>query len=296
MKFEINTKSLFLTFPQSKLDIDTVLSELSCKLDIQYGIACTEKHKEGGYHFHVGLQLERSFRTRNNAFFDIRGEHPNIQSARQFGAVANYIKKDGEWVEWGQPNAIRNYISLEDVGEYGSELEWLEACRKEKIPGSYATAAWKAKEALPRSILLEKPKVVGPWSLVQTKIRDLIQSARMGSIIVEGPAGVGKTTAVLDAIEYPAVWASHMDDLKGEMNEIKTVVFDDMDFKHLPRTSQIHLVDTEHDRTIHARYRNIFLPKGTKRVFTCNEYPLLFHDESIQRRVLNIECYKLYEG
>jgi hypothetical protein len=61
-----------------------------------------------------------------------------------------------------------------------------------------------------------------------------------------------------------------------------------MDFKHLPRTSQIHLVDVDNDRSIHCRYRTAFVPARTKKIFTTNESSGLIvelADAAVKRRI-----------
>jgi hypothetical protein len=78
-----------------------------------------------------------------------------------------------------------------------------------------------------------------------------------------------------------------MDDLGNfDIANHTGIVFDDMCFKHLPRTAQIHLVDQDDDRSIHIRYTTAFIPAGTPKVFTSNT-PDIFevHDEAIDRRI-----------
>jgi len=104
------------------------------------------------------------------------------------------------------------------------------------------------------------------------------------SEVIIGASGTGKTQYALSHFDRPLV-VSHIDDLKDfKPNEHDGIVFDDMDFRHLPRTAQIHLTDTDLRRSIHCRYAIFSIPKNTKKIFTCNEYPFL-DDPAINRRV-----------
>lgn len=101
--------------------------------------------------------------------------------------------------------------------------------------------------------------------------------------IVIGPSGCGKTQFALAHFKNPFI-CSHIDDLKEFSVENDGIVFDDMDFKHLPRTAQIHLVDYDNTRSIHCRFRTAKIPKKTFKIFTCNHYPFI-EDDAVRRRV-----------
>lgn len=95
------------------------------------------------------------------------------------------------------------------------------------------------------------------------------------SIIIEGPAGIGKTQWALrffDPIGKLTRLVSHIDDLKKPgLSKCKAVLFDDMDFKQYPRQTQIHICDAMETRSIHSRYINVELKKNLVRIFTCNQ-------------------------
>jgi hypothetical protein len=108
------------------------------------------------------------------------------------------------------------------------------------------------------------------------------------SLIIWGEAGIGKTCWAR-ALMPTAIFVSHMDDLLSYDTSVHDgIIFDDMDFKHLPRTAQIHLVDTDEPRSIHCRYSVAHIPAGTKKVFLTNERHgeiLLTQDSAIKRRI-----------
>jgi len=103
--------------------------------------------------------------------------------------------------------------------------------------------------------------------------------------MVVGPPGTGKTQYALSHFNKP-LFVTHMDDLKNFHQRVHDgIVFDDMNFKHLPRNSQIHLVDQDHGRSIHVRYGTARIPKRTKKIFTCNYSCVDMDDDAIARRV-----------
>ena len=108
------------------------------------------------------------------------------------------------------------------------------------------------------------------------------------SVIIWGESGIGKTEYA-KALLPGALMVSHMDDLlEFDPDTHSGIIFDDMDFKHLPRTSQIHLVDVDNDRSIHCRYRTAFVPARTKKIFTTNESSGLIvelADAAVKRRI-----------
>lgn len=108
------------------------------------------------------------------------------------------------------------------------------------------------------------------------------------SLILVGEPGIGKTTWACKNCEYPMQIISHIDDLKGISPQVKTLIFDDMDFRHWPRTSQIQLVDRQDVRSIHVRYGTASIPIGVRCIFLGNEMMFDMNDKAISRR-----CTKL---
>lgn len=107
------------------------------------------------------------------------------------------------------------------------------------------------------------------------------------SIILWGESGIGKT-CFAKALYPKALLVSHMDDLlKYNQKKYEGIIFDDMDFKHHPRTAQIHLLDVDDSRSIHCRYSTALIPRNTPKVFTTNELNgeiFNMDDRAIKRR------------
>lgn len=91
------------------------------------------------------------------------------------------------------------------------------------------------------------------------------------SMILWGEPGIGKTQFAKAMIGSPFLMISHLDELIAfDPNFHKGIIFDDMDFTHLPRSSQIYLTDAEERRAIHIRYRVANIPRRTFKIFTTN--------------------------
>lgn len=158
----------------------------------------------------------------------------------------------------------------------------MEYCIEKKIAFPYMDAIWKYCHADKPSTITEDTETNDTMLLCLKEFR--WEDDSLKSLIIEGPPGCGKTNWAKKFSQKPALFISHLDRLKDlDITYHKSIIFDDMDFKHLPRTSQIHLVDRENPRDIHVRYNVAFIPAGMQKIFTCNIYPF-DNDPAIIRR------------
>jgi len=107
------------------------------------------------------------------------------------------------------------------------------------------------------------------------------------SYIIWGDAGIGKTEFAKAHFKNP-LFVCNMDDLKDFSEDHDGIIFDDMDFKHIPREAQIHILDVDNPRTIKCRYENAVIPAGTKKIFTTNVaggWIFDLNDAAVLRRV-----------
>lgn len=105
------------------------------------------------------------------------------------------------------------------------------------------------------------------------------------SIVLCGPTDIGKTQYAKAHFKNALV-VRHIDGLKGFSEDLNDgIIFDDMDFNHWPRTSQIHLLDMEEDSQINVKHGMVTIPAFTKRIFTCNYFPFTAEDPAIERRI-----------
>lgn len=88
-------------------------------------------------------------------------------------------------------------------------------------------------------------------------------------LLIWGLSGAGKTPFALAHFKNPLM-VSDIDDLHGLTPDHDGIVFDDMSFKHFPKTARIHLLDIKYTRSIRCRHTNATIPAGMPRIFTNN--------------------------
>lgn len=194
-----------------------------------------------------------------------------------------YTQKDGDFEEGGTISEQGHRSDLEAVAEMCKAGRTLL-----EIADDYPTQIIRYHKGIERLIGLYAVRDGAPeYDLTscceRLGVSPLTWDAGTSHVVC-GPSGIGKTEYA-KAHFRNALFVSHMDDLK-EFNWLKYdgIVFDDMDFTHLPRTAQIHVTDWCHDRSIHARFFCSLIPRHTRKIFCCNEYPFL-EDPAIARRV-----------
>lgn len=114
-------------------------------------------------------------------------------------------------------------------------------------------------------------------------------------VVLWGPTNIGKTCFAKAHFNNPLL-VSHMDDLLEFTSDHDGIIFDDMSFRHMPRSTQIHITDTDEDRSLHCRYRCAEIPAGTKKIFCTNEeggFCLDLNDPAVMRRVRIVHVNKL---
>jgi len=287
--FRINSKNVLLTYPRSEFSRDELYNFINDKYPLEKAIICTEKHQDGGLHLHALLQFKKKIDIRNEKTFDFKERHPNMESVRNINASINYVKKGGEYQEW--TNSVEEEYNPYDMATtMNDRKEFFKKCFKRKIPFQYAQDAWRQEEGIDSTIYdrLELP-IPNPL-LTILKIPETKEGPLKSTIII-GPSGCGKTNWALKNAELPTLVISHMDDLKKFKPRVhKSLIFDDMDFKHTPRTAQIHIVDNALPRSIHVRYGVVQLPAGLQKIFTTNQ-EIFIDDIAINRRVNKINLY-----
>lgn len=126
MSYQLNSKKLFLTYPQCSLSKQDAYTELLITFGYQpfskYIIA-HELHENGDDHLHVYLEFDEAIRTRNPKFADLRGFHGNYQGCRSMKNVIKYVSKGDDYISnidvseiTGKKNSKRE-IALKIISE-----------------------------------------------------------------------------------------------------------------------------------------------------------------------------------
>ncbi len=220
--------------------------------------------------------------------------HGNYQTARNATNVLKYCKKDGDFI----------FDGVDTVGKDGVWKHAIELAAK----GEVDAARLYLIEQKPRDVVMNGDRMLNNLRLLQPPPppyaipdghskylplpRDLSEGVEVlgkKALVVHGPPGLGKTCWARSLGSHRFV--THLDDLKGvDFKAGDLLIFDDMSFAHLPYESCISIVDCEQERSIHARYANIRLPAGLRKIFLTNREPRdLFADPDslggVERRV-----------
>lgn len=177
-----------------------------------------------------------------------------------------YCQKEGHYQFWGERPTQRqgrrtDLIELQQALDDGDSLrdisrahfgQWM---RYERSIRSY-----RNMDILGRRVDPEYSLESFPWE----------EPDEVKSLILWGSAGIGKTEFA-KALLPRCLFVSHMDDLRSfDPSDYDGIVFDDMNFSHLPRSGQIHLLDWDNPRSIHVRYGVASIPRHTRKIFTTN--------------------------
>lgn len=102
--FRLQSKKLFLTYPQcdlDKADAANLLKDILGPFDPSYIVVSSELHEDGSPHLHAFIVLTKKYDTRNPNSLDLNGFHGNYQAARDAVNVRSYVIKDDDFYEIG---------------------------------------------------------------------------------------------------------------------------------------------------------------------------------------------------
>lgn len=297
--FRLATRRVFLTYPHCDLTIAEAYAQFEAMRPIKYAIVSIEAHADGTPHLHAAIQFRTKIDITSPNYFDLKIDtddrqaawHGHYQSARNWGASINYVKKDGNFQEFGSLEGGPDEQAIAEVAAAcTSQLEFAEICLRRKVPYPYMNLFWQATHRPNDSIV---PTGWTPNSLacIATPIANLQLPSNMTSTVLVGPSGCGKTTWAMLQAPKPALLVTHLDQLHARSDDIQSIIFDDMAFSHMPRESQIHLVDRYVTRAIHCRYKPAIVPAGIVKIFTANKYPFTDNEPAIARRLTYYNMY-----
>lgn len=250
----------------------------------------------GGRHFHAVFEFQRKLNSIDVTLFDVPCEHaqvhPNIQTvkrgAAQWERCVEYCCKD-------DPNPYTNIQAKPTWGELvesARDSEDFMGLVRTHYPRDFCLNFCRleamAKKVFRTSGINTIENYLPPFSITMPPELTLFVPLPGSSTIVVGRPGCGKTTWAKLTAPKPALFIRHLDSLSDLQPWHQSIVFDDLDFKHLPPPTQKFLVDTADVAEIHIRYRVARIPPGLTRIITANEYPFItegVHAEAIRRRV-----------
>lgn len=101
----LQAKNIFLTYPQcygTPTDLINFLRDKLASRNPLYICVSWEQHADGNPHLHAFISLEKKLDTTNARYFDSGDYHPNIQKSLHPKENLEYVKKEGNWEEWGE--------------------------------------------------------------------------------------------------------------------------------------------------------------------------------------------------
>lgn len=232
---------------------------------------------------HLQGYVELPLRLRLTQLKRLLGDRAHVERRRGTAQQArDYCTKDGSVTEQGS-------ISTPKPGkrtDLDRALDDIRAgCSVQDLWTDHTGAMVRYSRGLIEAHARLAPKVVsGAYTLESFRVRLPAFDGR--SLLAIGASGIGKTQLALAT--YPkALFVTHIDQLKEFVEgEHEAIIFDDMSFRHLPRTAQIHLVDQDQPRAIHVRYGVATIPAKTPKVFLSNVEDVFdLMDKAIARRL-----------
>lgn len=291
-EFRVNAVKVGLTYscPQdadsnpipSKEALLEVLQNVS-SIPIAKYIIAVEKHESGKLHYHCFLHYEKKIDVTGERAWDAFGVHPNVLKGTPKKYWEDYCAKDKDY--------ISNYY-VEKVSKYKAALEASSVTEGLEIIAEHHSRDYllqrdRIKRNLEEHHLATRttaPKITHEtWSAYGRELRGSIPMIwNRKAIVICGPTNLGKTALAMGLSTQPYL-VSHMDQLRTIPFGTTHLVLDDMSFSHLPRSTILHLMDLEHDRTIHARYAAAVLASGLPRIFTTNLTNFLGSENEMNR-------------
>jgi len=282
-----NGKRFFLTFPTIDRTPQELVAFLQGKATVKTYVVARELHEDGQPHLHACVEFSTVQRRPVN-WLDDFGIHPNKQDPRNWQACITYTKKGGDYIDGPEQEPQEDLQTV--LQNMENEEQWMEYCLIKKIAFQYAQWFWqRVKNDL--CTLLDNDY---PGVLCDQLVNYQFNHDATTALILKGESGTGKTTWAKRVVPKPALFVRHIDTLKKfRPGYHVSIIFDDVDFSHYPRTSQIHLVDFQNPSEIHCRHTVAFIPAGVHKIFTCNNWPVLVDDPAIRRRTRRVIINKL---
>jgi len=230
--FRIQSKSIFLTFSQCDYPLKDFRDNIEKYFgtNLEKGVCCQEKHKDGGLHLHAAICLHRPVNSRDKGLFDELVDpphHPNIAGRFTGGTLKafDYVMKEGNFLPLNEKSFdLKEFLKLskekkssraalivkefdeapvEDVMEnnkdfmllHGKQVRDYVAWRQERERRSKF-----AKAQAQKVFVVPAPGYFNAWnneiaSWLTTNLRQK-RKHRQKQLWIQGPGGIGKTTLV----------------------------------------------------------------------------------------------------
>jgi len=304
VKFRAQYKEYGLTYSRCPIEREDLVERLTKILD-KYNLSmenyyvARETHKkpveEGKYntpyHLHIWFNLTTKPNFKNFAVFDIISPkeefdwswHPNIGRKKK-NWIYNYLKKQDKTPF---TDIQSGYVELAIAGDTKSAI----ALFAEQHPKEYVINLDRVTASI-HKLSRKKPEMkIWPFT------GDVIEIPEGQSLLIVGASNIGKTewakSYITHHLKKTFLFVTHLDKLK-KYNGEDVLLYDDVDFHHLPRTTQIHIAEVGNPRDIHCRHTVASIPAGILNIFCANHDPFLMSDPAISRRLFRAPTIRFY--
>lgn len=270
-------------------------------------------------HVHFAVEWVRKYNCTNPLVFDYDGRHCDIKSdPGGFPGAAKYClkeEKDGREPlehfffgctaddfpdDQGAVSAApgRSIDIVEACSNCDDEEEWWNFCHNHRVNPVLMDRIWnRVWNDVAESLTIREPPGMpiprDPPSDAAARSRAILADLRwpeeldpVKSLLFYGPAGCGKTQWLKNNMPMPMLYIRHVEDLEYFNKRVhKSILFDDLDFRRWPNSSQIMAVERQDPQTIHVRHTRRHLPAGIIKVFVCYEELPFACDDAIKRRL-----------
>lgn len=303
--FRFCAKQVFLTYSQvcEHMTKESVYYDMHARYPLSRYTLGEECHADEGRHIHACFVFDVKIDTKDCRFFDINcgncqaDHHPNIEPIRR--GKANLLRVE-EYCRKEDPNPLTNVEPIKTWGEIIEESstaeEYLSLIQKH-YPRDFCLSLDRLKASAKHLFANMSPNTLTTFSWPQdAEIPEAwrtlnglepLWNPTQKALVLVGPPGCGKTSWAKLKAPKPALFIRHLDSLIHLKPEHKSIIFDDLEFKHLPAATQKFLTDCTDLAEIHIRYKIGQIPAKMVRIFTANEYPFTaegVHGEAIKRR------------
>lgn len=281
-------------FEEMGKDTVTVQNAIRDHFFEKYGqadyIVAEEQHESGKKHYHAHFKFYQKLDVTDPRAFDLCGVHPNILNPGK--GWPGYCAKDKQYVtNFYEAEPFAEALRQENAEDALSFL-WNKRPREMCIHGTQISTNIRKRMSGGEMVKADHSLEVMCKTLRQHPI-EWTHPDWQHCAVVQGNAGCGKTQWALAHFERPLL-VTHLDGFRNFNPLIHDgIVTDDLSFIHMPVETQIQITDWEQSRDIHGRNVCAYIPKHTRKIFTCNwgRFPFAF-DDAVMSRVCHIELDK----
>lgn len=261
LKYRLNAKNLFLTYPNCILPLSEVLSQLTDACSnyiVKDYVIVREYHADGTPHVHVYLSLHKPFNTTNPNFLDLKSGdsfvHGNYESAKLPNKVIQYMlkhinDKNSQDLLFSSDMSVRidkigTFLPIDEVilhlAESGDIKGALSLFKKE-YPKEYGKNHISIEKSY-RQLYLKQIGFTSKFNFKDFNVPDDLltllnndcspHSKQRKTLVLIGPPGTGKTefveAFVVDVLKGQPLTINNFDGLRlFDPDKHSVIIFDD---------------------------------------------------------------------